>query len=750
MKKNFVFVYGAVWIILSSLILPAQTTDVYLRPLQVERSRDFDALHYRIELDFDEERQAFQGKTMVTLKPFQDGFSKCTLDAETFQVISVSEESSQALNFEQKDGQLVIHLSRAYQRGESLSFVVIYAAENLGNPQGRRPGINFIPETPQNPRLILARSFAEGARHWFPCYDHPNDKVTQEVIATIPHNYQALSNGKLISTEEHPSGATKTVHWSQERPHATYLSTFAAGPYEVVEDSLEELPINYWAYAGWMTDALNSYNRTPEIVDFLANYYGYPFPWTKYDQIIVPGGGGAECTSATLLGQNMVHDLRGEQDFSSHGWLIVHEAAHQWWGDLVTCRDWGHTWINESFGTYSEVMFAEYESGRDDADVNLLGKKNQYLYEAYTRYMRPIVCHHWEAPGQNFDRHTYQKGAAVVHMMKWLLGEKPFKATLSHFLHKHAYQPADTHDFLTAIKEVTGQNLSWFFEQWLLSPGHPIFEVETDWDEVSKKLIWGIKQVQDVSGRVPFFRTPVILGVVTPEGKKSTKVWLEKMEEKFTFDCSQRPLMVRFDEGNYLLKEWTFKKPLQELLYQLEHDDAVGRMWAAQEIAKFDSDPQAAEALIRRAEKDSFWAVRRDILYRLGGFRGATQMDLERYNISWTRLNEGFHGGGLLTAELGSLFQRMAEDPNPKVRAAALWSLGNLKRPNDIDFLKKRFTRDDSYGAQAAALIALGKCGAGDTNVIAYLQGAAGMKSPLDIIKRAAEWALTELKVKSY
>ena len=746
MRKAVLILCAFFWIMFSGISLPAQTTDVYQRPIRVERSRDFDALHYRIELRFDEDRQAFQGKTTVTLKPFRDDFNRCALDAVTFRVLSVMDESSRALDFEQTEVQLVVHLSRPSKRGESLSFTVTYAAEDLGDPNGRRPGINFVPESADNPRLILARSFAEGARHWFPCYDHPNDKATQEVIATIPRNYRALSNGTMVKVEEDPSVGTKTVHWSQERPHSTYLSMFAAGPYDVVEDALENLPINYWAYEGWMTEAMNSFSRTPEIVDFLAGYYGCPFPWAKYDQITVPGGGGAECTSATLLGQNMVHDARGEQDFPSQGWLIVHEAAHQWWGDLVTCRDWGHTWINESFGTYSEVMFAEYESGKEDADVNLLGKKNQYLHEAYTRYMRPIVFHRWETPGQNFDRHTYQKAAAVVHMMRWILNEKPFRETLSHFLNKHAYQPADTHDFLTAVKEITGQNLDWFFEQWLLSPGHPIFQVETNWDEVTNKLTWRIKQVQDVAGRVPIFRTPVVLGLATSEGRRSETVWLSKQEDEFTFDCDRKPLMVRFDEGNYLLKEWTFKKPLDELLYQLKNDDAVGRMWAAMEICRFDHDPRALDALIRRGEEDPFWAVRRDILYRLGGFRGVTQMDLDRTNIPWTRLNEGFQPEGFPTAGLGAFFRRMAEDVNPKVRAAALWSLGNLKRKDDIGFLKARFAGDDSYGAQAAALISLGKCGTGDPSVPPLLKKAAGMKSPLNILKRAAEWAAAELE----
>ena len=509
------------------------------------------------------------------------------------------------------------------------------------------------------------------------------------------------------------------------------------------ENSLGLLPINYWYYEKDRKDALISFQRTPEILSFLGKTYGYDFPWDKYDQIIVPGGGGTETTSATMLTQSIIHDLKGEKDFSVHRWLITHEAAHQWWGDLVTCRDWGHTWINESFGTYSEVQYAEFESGRDEAAVDLLGKKNRYIEEAHARYVRPIVFHRWEEPGQNFDRHTYQKGAAVVHMMRWILGEKPFLNMLSHFLHKHAYEPADTNDVLTAIKEATGQNLDWFFAEWLFRPGHPVFDVRADWSEKTKKLTWRVVQTQDTTAGVPIFKTPVVLSAVTPVGRRSEKVWITDRDTVFTFDCAQKPLMVRFDDGDYLLKEWSFERPVDELLYQLFHDDGLGRMWAAGQLGRHPDDARVAPALLQSARSDPFWAVRRDVLYILGGFEGSIDMD-ERTNIPWTRLNEGFKSGKFLTGGLAGFLKERTDDSNPKVRAAAFWAIGNLKDPALVPFLTRKFAKDDSYGAQAAALVAIGKTG--DRSAVAFLQKAAGMESPSGIIKRAAEWALAELK----
>jgi aminopeptidase N len=721
----------------------AQKIDVYSRPLQTEPSRDFQALHYRITLDFDVDHKSYTGENRVTLTPFREGLTSVGLDAETFSVTAVRLADGTPLAFRQAEGRLNVDLPRPAAIGSPVIFTVSYHADGLGASADRKKGINFVDAAPANPALIVARSFPDGARHWFPCYDHPNGKVTQEIIATVPREYRVLSNGKLLDVAENPERKTKTFHWSQDKPQATYLAALIAGPYVVTETSLGSLPIDYWYYEKDRRDALICFQRTPEIIAFLGKIYGYEYPWDKYDQVIVPGGGGTETTSATMLTQSIIHDPKGEKDFSVHRWLITHEAAHQWWGDLVTCRDWGHTWINESFGTYSEVEYAEFEGGRDEAAVDLLGKKNRYFQEARTRYMRPIVFHRWEEPGQNFDRHTYQKGAAVVHMIRWILGEKPFRNFLSHFLHKHAFQPADTTDVLTAIKEATGQNLDWFFDEWLLSPGHPVFDVRADWSAETKKLTWRITQIQDTTAGIPLFKTPIVLSAVTSAGRKSERVWITGKESVFAFDCAQKPLMVRFDEGDYLLKEWSFEPPVEELLYQLAHDDVLGRMWAAGRLGRHADDPRVGPALLQSARSDPFWAVRRDALYVLGGFEGPIDND-ERTNIPWTRLNEGFKPGRFLGDKLASLLKERTADPNPKVRAAAFWAIGNLKNPALVPFLTLKFSGDDSYGAQAQALVAIGKTG--DRSAVPFLRQAAAMESSGNIIKRAAEWALGELK----
>ncbi|MEK7727795.1 MAG: M1 family aminopeptidase [candidate division KSB1 bacterium] len=703
--------------------ISAQKVEVYSRPRRAERSRDYDALHYRIALRFDEAQKTFWGENTITLAPLAEDFSTCVLDAELLKVTSVVDAQARPLSYTQTDSSVSIALGRTYRYGDTLSLTVAYSSVNpQPDPKryGMSPdydlGLDFKDETPENPRLLNTLSFPEGARHWFPCNDQPNDKATNELIVTVRREYSAISNGRLLNVKEDQANATRTFHWTQELPHSTYLFVLAAGPYVMLKDSLGALPINYWVYPSAVQDALRSFQRTPEIIAFFNREYGYDYPWVKYDQITIPGiGGGAESTSATVVGQNTIHDERAEQDFPSH-WLVAHEAAHQWWGDLVTMRTWSHTWINESFATYGEYLYSKHLYGEEEGALNLEDKKNAYLREARERYQRPIVFDRYVFPNENFDSHTYPKGAALLHTLRWLMGDAPFQRALSHFLHKHAFQAVDTFELMTAIKEATGQNMDWFFEQWIFKAGHPIFEVSYTWDESAKQLQLNVLQTQQASDWIPIFKTPVQIGVTTLEGKTIHKLWLDKKEERFELECATKPLLVRFDEGNFLLKELAFKKSAEELLYQLMHDDVVGRMWAANELKGFADRAKVIAALRASAQTDSFWAVRRSAVEALGS---------------------------LQRAEHAAFLKKKCADPKSRVRVAALKALGELKQRALVKFFEERFAREDSYLAQAEALRAIGKCG--DKSVLPFLERAGKMKSPRDVIRNAAEAARREI-----
>jgi len=694
------------------LAAPAQTIDFSKKALQSERSRSYDALHYLIKIKLDIDRKSFEGQTTVTLSALQDGLDVCVLDAEEFAVTSVLSDYGAPLKFEQSDKELKVFLPRPCKFGEIASFTCFYS--------GRDPkkGLRFAEETPDNPKLAFSDSFPDNVHHWFPCFDYPNDKVTNELIVSVKSGYKVAANGRLIGVVEDKAAGTMTYHWSQELPHSTYLVFFAAAPYVVVRDSYKTLPVNYWVYPQDEKKAFPTYGKTPKMIEFFNKTFGYDYPWQKYDQISVPSGGGAESTSATAMTQRIMVDEKDEPDFSAIG-IVSHELAHQWWGDLITLRSWAHTWMNESFGTYSDYLYFRFEKGDDEGAVNLLGKLNSYLREAKTRYIRPIVSDRYDKPGDMFDSHTYPKGALVLHMLRTIVGDDPFFATLSHFLHRNAFDAVDTYDFIRSVKTVTGQNLDWFFDQWLFKPGNPVLDIKSEWDEARKVVRLKVAQVQDFAKGIPVFRLPVAVKIVTAKGKDIRKVWIREREETFEFPAETKPLLVRFDEGNTLIKEVLFPKELDELLYQLKNDDVIGRMAAAGEIVGFKDDPKAAAGLAASAQGDPFWAVRRTAVESLAKIPSSRRP---------------------------AVLKTACQDRDSAVRTASVLALGDLKDRGLVEFYKEMFRKDTSTRVRAEALRALGKTG--DSAVVPFLRQAASVPSHQNMVRRAAESAIKQLENK--
>jgi len=699
---------GRVLLALFALALasPAQTTDWSQKKLQSERSRSFDALHYLIRINLDLERKAFSGVTTITLSSLEKSLAACDLDAEEFTVTSVVGEDGSPLTFDQTDRRLTVRLPRPLAFGEIVSFSCAY--------HGRDPkiGLKFMEENEDHPRIVFSDSFPENVHHWFPCFDYPNDKATNEIVATVKQGLKAAANGRLVGVFENAANGTVTYHWSQDLPHSTYLIFLAAAPYVVVRDAFKTLPVNYWVYPQDVGKVGPTYGRTPAMIEFFNGIYGYDFPWQKYDQISVPSGGGAESTSATAMTDAIMVEAKDEADFPAIG-IVSHELAHQWWGDLITLRSWAHTWLNESFGTYSDYLYRRFLMGEDEGAVDLRGKLNAYLREAKTRYIRPIVSDRYDAPGEMFDAHTYPKGARVLHMLRSILGDERFFKTLSHFLHRYAFDAVDTADFIRSVKTVTGQNLDWFFDQWLYKPGHPVFALDGAWDETGRAYRLKIAQVQDFSRGVPVFRVPADVKIVLPGRTDVRKIWIEKREESFSFPLETKPLLVRFDPDNVLLMEAAFPKESGELAYQLAHDDVIGRMDAAAALAAVGDVPSSVAALAASLRTDPFWAVRKSALEALARMR---------------------------PKDGPAIFLEASRDADAQVRAAALAALGDLGERSRLDFYMDVFRTDPSVRVRVEALAAVGKTG--DASAVPFLKQAAAVPSYRHMIRRAAEAAL--------
>ncbi|HEY0385366.1 MAG TPA: M1 family aminopeptidase, partial [Pyrinomonadaceae bacterium] len=597
---------------------------------------------------------------------------------------------------------LRIALDHAYKTTDVLTVVIDYRTNGVDKTLGIGGfgrGLAFIkptPDDPKRPRQIWSQGESEYNHLWFPCYDHPNDFATSELIATVEKPLMVISNGRLLETKENPDN-TRTFHWKMETPHASYLASIVVGEYRAVEGSYAGIPVISYVYPSEFEDGKVTTARLPDMVKFFSEKTGVKYPYAKYAQTMTRDfGGGMENISATTQTDNMIHDARTELDQTSDG-LESHELAHQWFGDYVTARSWSDIWLNESFATYFQAMWDEHSLGRDDfLYLDVKGNQDAY-YGAWSRgQRRPIVTKNYANPDAVFDTYAYPRGGAVLHMLRTALGDENWWRSINHYLTKYANQPVETEQFRIAIEETTGQSMDWFFDQWVYKMGHPVFRVTADYDEAAKAVKLKVRQEQkpDLTSGYPqagYFQTPVDIELGAGSQTTITRVQLEPKEEQtITIPFSTKPQLVDFDYGGALIKELNFEKTTDDLLYQVARDaDMLGRHWALDQLAArmkqsatAEADKQRiAAALSTALTSDSFWAMRQDAAAAL----------------------QGVPGDGVRKALLAA-----SKDKNAHVRANAITALASSKDATLADVYLQAL-KDQSYGVIRAASTALGQ-----------------------------------------
>jgi aminopeptidase N len=671
-------------------------------PAQYIPPHDYDQRNIKLDLSFDWEQERAIGTTSITLAPMVKDLRRVEFDAAYMTISGATLQGGPPLatEYDATKQQLTILLDRAYQPDEELTLIVSYHT-NQPPPDKRAGlgggGLNFIkprPDDPTRPRQIWSQGEAETNHLWFPCFDHPNDFATSEVIATVEQPLSVISNGKLISVNQNSDGS-RTYDWKIDEPHATYLTSIIVGEFAPVTGDYDGIPIVTNVYKNEVVEGQVTAARLPEMVKFFSERTGVKYPYAKYAQTTVRDfGGGMENISATTQTDNMIHDARTELDSTSDG-LQSHELAHQWFGDLVTARSWSDIWLNEGFATYFQAMWNEHNLGHDDfLYLDVKSNQEQY-YQAWGRgQRRPIVTRNYANPDSVFDTYAYQRGGAVLHMLRTFLGEDNWWRSINHYLTKHEHQPVETAQFRIAIEETTGQPMDWFFDEWLYKMGHPVFRVTQDYNPTNKTLTLLVRQEQllDLESQYPqvtLFRTPVDIEIATASNTRIERVEIAaKQEQSFKFAVDSEPLLVNFDYGGTLIKELIFSKTAGQLMYQLAHDqDVLGRIWAQQQLAIEMNSQNTADAdrlsiikaITDAATKDEFWGTRLEAVAILTGKKEATDT--------------------LLAA---------TKDTNARVRAQAVKSLAATKDPTLVNTYQQ-ILNDQSYAVIRAAAPALGQ-----------------------------------------
>ncbi|MBO0725100.1 MAG: HEAT repeat domain-containing protein [Blastocatellia bacterium] len=647
--------------------------------------------HLKLDLRFDYERRQVEGVAAFTLSPINDGLTHFDLDIAEMAIKGVTLASikesakewvalSRRLEFETRPEKLEIELGRPYARNETLTVEIEYSCSP-------RKGLFFVePDEayPNKPRQIWSQGENEDAHWWFPCQDVTNQKMTTEMIATVKSNFFALSNGELAGVREH--NGEQTYHWRQTQPAPAYLVTIVIGEYEALDDDFGGLPITNYVYKDRVREGRRLFAETPRMIEFFEKKFGYDYPYPKYAQVLVDDFlfGAMENTSASTFTDRCLLDDPATIDLSYDD-IVAHELAHQWWGDLVTCKDWSHVWLNESFATYSEYLWREHTRGRDEARFALFQDFLTYLREDRTSHRRPIVFNRYRFSEDVMDRHAYEKGACALDMLRWELGDDAFFRTLAHYLKKHEFRNAETNDFKVAVEEATGRNLYWFFDQWLYGPGYPELEIAYEWRREQNLLKLSVKQVQGTEDGTRVFRFPVEIEVTTDKGRVSYRVMVEKAEQDFYFPCESKPRMVLFDKGHRIFKVMRFEKSAQELTFQLTRaEEVMDRARAARELGAFNGG-ETVNALREALLSDDFYGVRMAAAISLGEI-GAS--DARAALIDAYRLSKDSH-----------------------VRRACVYALGNSKDEETIDILGEALGKDESYYVAVAAARALAHIG---------------------------------------
>jgi aminopeptidase N len=688
-------------------------------PYQWPRSHNYDVQHYKIAVSFDWANQSIHGETTITFQPFGPEAKDIEIDAGDMTIKSVKLAGGAPLKYRYVDNEkLYVALDRPPVSGRDVSMIISYSATP-------KQGLTFIIPTeadPTRPHQIWTQGEARTNHYWFPCYDYPNDKATSELLATADEKYQVISNGSLVGVQRDAASKTKVWHWKMDRPFSSYLVSLIVGEYEEVKGQFKNKPVISYVYPGQLEDGQVSFGKLAQMVAFYSEKIGYDYPYAKYAQTMVKDFGGAmENISATTMTDNAVHDKRASLDISSDE-IVSHELAHQWFGDLLTCRHWGEIWLNESFAVFFEGLWKEHDKGKDEFLYEMYANQQGYFRAWDEGSRRPIVTSRYYDPDALFDAYAYPRGGAVLNMLRFVLGEDLFWKAINHYVHKNEWRNVETSDLKAAIEEATGQNLDWFFDEWVYRMGHPQFEIASKYDG-AKSLKLTVKQTQKPDDKRPwftspeFFMMPVDIAITTSGGERIHRVWIDKAEKEFTFDVDSKPLIVNFDRGNYLIKQVKFERSDDELAYQLLHDtDVMGRVLAAIELKSRTSD-SAAKALRQAALRDAFWGVRIESVKGVSAFT----TDASRATLI-----------------------EASKDKDSRIRREAIKGLVAYKDPKLADIFIKIMNTDPSYFAVAEAARALGQTGSPQAYDV--LAAAMKLESWQGTIRAGVLGGLAELK----
>jgi aminopeptidase N len=686
--------------------------------LTYARTRDYHDRHLKLTFDINAQDYSATGDVRHNIVPFHD-LATVVMDCGANLTVQGCTINGERAEFSHPGESIVITPPAPLKSGKEAVVEIKYEMPGAGRFGGANGygGFHWVkPESSDPSRKVefWTQGETDGNHHWVPLFDYPNDKCTSETITTVPEDWIVIGNGREGPVSHDARRHTRTYRWIMTQPHSTYLLSLAGGEMDVKKAYWSGVPLYYVVPKGKADLIDGSFGNTPDMLQFFSGILNYKYPWPKYAQdAMYDFGGGMENVSATTLGQFSLTDLRaGHYTMSS---LNSHELAHQWFGDLVTCKDWGDIWLNESFATFFEMLYMEHLDGEGAYDRERDGNLRAYVSESRS-YKRPLSTHRYADKNALFDRHTYPKGGLILHMLRRELGDAELFRGLHRYLEVNAYQPVDAHDLSKAIEDATGHNVDGFFEQWIYKPGHPVLEGSWSWDNTGKAVVVHIKQVQDQSDGTPLYTAPLAIGVIRAGAStpfERTMFTLSEADQEFRLPMSASPDAVLIDPGHDLLKELKFQWRDSELPAVLQYaPNVVDRRDAANKL----SSGTMSDATIRlfqdviAGEKDDEQAA-----MMLGTLGNVRREDLRGPFLAQAKLSQPNRKAAALTA-LGKLPKTaetirvvraaaMSDTEEYRVVSAAIRALGALDAAGNLEVFRHQISQPSVRDTLANAVV---------------------------------------------
>jgi aminopeptidase N len=703
--------------------------------------RIVDHQHMRLVIDIPDMNTARASVVQtLTVTAIGKPVDRLTLDAHLLEISSVT-SPGRTVAFEHDGHTLSLRFDPPLAPEAAADIITTYT---INDPP---EGLVWTPESPTwpgRPPQLHTQGQTETNSFWFPCHDFPNERLTTELIVTVPAGFTASANGRLAERTGGATAGRETFHWVQDKPHVNYLVSLIVGKFDIVDvagtsprrrDALRPLraiPMPVYVPPGRGTDVAHTYGRTAEMVGLFERLTGEAYPWDRYAQLVVWnfGAGGMENTSATTMYDTAILSKEALPDGDLDG-LISHELAHQWFGDLITCKSWEHIWLNEGFATYLTALWMEHRDGPDGYAESILknfdGLRGSDRAEAPDQWpmVRKEYKNSWEVFGGPSS--PYPRGASTLHMLRARLGDEVFFRALAVYVDRFKYKTAETADFRRVMEEVSGESLEQFFQQWCMRPGMPDIDIGIEWAADTRELVVTARQTQRIDGYNPAYEFDLPIAVVQTAGEGTPVIHrlpVRGREATARFALEAEPAIVAVDPSQTVLSRAKITQPTARWTAQATHGPTLpARVQALRALGQA-TDEGSLAALRQAADDSSLPALLRSESFL--GLKVRSQL-----------------------AALLDVADGQVEPVDPRV--ALLESIAELAaKPEADSALRERalktlvgYTSDPSERTRAAAFKAFGTLKALDQSRL--LQAALDQPSQHDRVRQAALEALGEL-----